>query len=72
MSPPGSGRIFTTCGGNEAGLTVAEITYSNSNVPEHVVMMILSWSATTSSYGWVVNGGWNIADCVQRSYDLRA
>jgi formate dehydrogenase len=22
------------------------------------------------SYGWVIRGGWNIADCVQRSYDL--
>jgi formate dehydrogenase len=22
------------------------------------------------SYQWVVKGGWNIADCVQRSYDL--
>ena len=22
------------------------------------------------SYGWVVKGGWNIADCVSRSYDL--
>ena len=22
------------------------------------------------SYQWVVDGGWNIADCVSRSYDL--
>ena len=22
------------------------------------------------SYQWVVNGGWNIADCVSRSYDV--
>ena len=22
------------------------------------------------SYGWVVRGGWNIADCVERSYDI--
>ena len=22
------------------------------------------------SYQWVVKGGWNIADCVERSYDL--
>ena len=22
------------------------------------------------SYGWVIRGGWNIADCVERSYDL--
>ena len=24
------------------------------------------------SYQWVVNGGWNIADCVSRAYDLEA
>jgi formate dehydrogenase len=24
------------------------------------------------SYQWVINGGWNIADCVSRSYDLEA
>ncbi len=22
------------------------------------------------AYGWVVRGGWNIADCAERSYDL--
>lgn len=22
------------------------------------------------SYNWVINGGWNIADCVSRSYDV--
>ena len=22
------------------------------------------------SYNWVIKGGWNIADCVERSYDL--
>jgi len=56
----------------EAGLTVAEITYSNSiSVSEHVVMMILSLVRNyIPSYGWVVKGGWNIADCVERSYDL--
>src|SRR5262249_51706611 len=57
---------------SEAGLTVAEITYSNSiSVSEHVVMMILSLVRNyIPSYGWVVRGGWNIADCVERSYDL--
>jgi formate dehydrogenase len=57
---------------SEAGLTIAEITYSNSiSVSEHVVMMILSLVRSyIPSYQWVVNGGWNIADCVQRSYDL--
>src|SRR5436305_10978797 len=56
----------------EAGLTIAEITYSNSiSVSEHVVMMILSLVRNyIPSYQWVVRGGWNIADCVQRSYDL--
>ena len=57
---------------SEAGLTIAEITYSNSiSVSEHVVMMILSLVRNyIPSYQWVVKGGWNIADCVQRSYDL--
>ena len=56
----------------ERGVTVAEVTYCNSiSVSEHVVMMILSWCATTSRrYQWVLEGGWNIADCVARSYDL--
>src|SRR6266702_16401 len=54
------------------GLTVAEINYSNSiSVSEHVVMMILSLVRNyIPSYQWVVKGGWNIADCVARSYDL--
>jgi formate dehydrogenase len=56
------------------GITVAEITYSNSiSVSEHVVMMILSLVRNyIPSYQWVVKGGWNIADCVARSYDLEA
>jgi formate dehydrogenase len=57
---------------SEAGMTVAEVTYSNSiSVSEHVVMMILGLVRNyIPSYGWVVRGGWNIADCVERSYDL--
>jgi len=57
---------------SEAGLTIAEITYSNSiSVSEHVVMMILALVRNyIPSYGWVVRGGWNIGDCVERSYDL--
>src|SRR5262247_1258634 len=57
---------------SEAGLTIAEITYSNSiSVSEHVVMMILSLVRNyIPSYQWVVKKGWNIADCVSRSYDL--
>ncbi len=54
------------------GITVAEVTFSNSiSVAEHVVMMILSQVRNyLPSYRWVVEGGWNIADCVSRSYDL--
>src|SRR5271170_395382 len=54
------------------GLTVAEVTYSNSiSVAEHVVMMILALVRNyIPSYQWVIDGGWNIADCVERSYDL--
>jgi formate dehydrogenase len=57
---------------SEAGITVAEVTYSNSiSVSEHVVMMILALVRNyIPAYGWVVRGGWNIADCVERSYDL--
>jgi formate dehydrogenase len=56
----------------ERGLTVAEVTYSNSiSVAEHVVMMILALVRNyIPSYKWVIDGGWNIADCVSRSYDL--
>ena len=56
------------------GVTVAEVTYSNSiSVSEHVVMMILSLIRNyIPSYQWIVDGGWNIADCVSRSYDLEA
>jgi formate dehydrogenase len=56
----------------EKGVTVAEVTYSNSiSVSEHIVMMILALVRNyIPSYGWVVKGGWNIADCVERSYDL--
>ena len=54
------------------GVTVAEVTYSNSiSVSEHVLMMILSLVRNyLPSYEWVLKGGWNIADCVERSYDL--
>ena len=53
-------------------ITVAEVTYSNSiSVSEHAVMMILSLVRNyIPSYQWAVKGGWNIADCVERSYDV--
>ena len=56
----------------EHRITVAEVTYCNSiSVSEHVLMMILSLVRNyIPSYKWVVKGGWNIADCVSRSYDL--
>jgi formate dehydrogenase len=55
-------------------ITVAEVTYCNSiSVSEHVVMMILGLVRNyIPSYKWVVDGGWNIADCVERAYDLEA
>ena len=54
------------------GLTVAEVTFSNSiSVAEHVVMQILALVRNyIPSYEWVVNGGWNVADCAERAYDL--
>jgi formate dehydrogenase len=56
----------------ERGMTVAEVTYCNSiSVAEHVVMMILALVRNyIPSHRWVIDGGWNIADCVSRSYDL--
>ncbi len=56
----------------ERNITVAEVTYCNSiSVAEHVVMMILALVRNyIPSYQWVVDGGWNIADCAARSYDL--
>lgn len=56
----------------ERGITVAEVTFSNSiSVSEHVVMMILSLVRNyMPSYKWASTGGWNIADCVERSYDV--
>jgi formate dehydrogenase len=56
----------------EGGITVAEVTYCNSiSVSEHVVMMILALVRNyIPSYQQVVEGGWNIADCASRSYDL--
>ncbi|MFC3999086.1 NAD-dependent formate dehydrogenase [Nocardiopsis sediminis] len=54
------------------GVTVAEVTYCNSiSVAEHVVMMILSLVRNYLPANRIVlDGGWNIADAVSRSYDL--
>ncbi len=53
-------------------VTVAEVTWCNSiSVSEHVVMTVLALVRNyIPSYRTVVEGGWNIADCVSRSYDL--
>lgn len=56
----------------ERGITVAEVTWCNSvSVSEHAVMMILALVRNyIPSYQWAVHQGWNIADCVERSYDV--
>ncbi len=56
----------------ERGVTVAEVTYCNSiSVAEHVVMMILSLARNyLPSWEVVKAGGWDIADCAARSYDI--
>ncbi len=56
----------------EHGITVAEETYSNSiSVAEHTVMQILTLVRNfVPSHRWAAEGGWNIADCAERAYDL--
>jgi formate dehydrogenase len=56
----------------DRGITVAEVTFCNSiSVSEHVVMMILGLVRNyIPSHQWVLAGGWNIADCAARSYDV--
>jgi len=56
----------------ERGITVAEVTYCNSiSVSEHVVMMILSLVRNyLPSWEVVKAGGWDIAECAARSYDV--
>jgi formate dehydrogenase len=56
----------------ERGITVTEVTYCNSiSVAEHVVMMILGLVRNyLPSHQVVLEGGWNIADCAARSYDV--
>lgn len=53
-------------------IDVMEVTFCNSlSVSEHVVMQILSLVRNyIPSYQQVIDGGWNIADCIQRSYDV--
>ncbi|HEY5711441.1 MAG TPA: NAD-dependent formate dehydrogenase [Allosphingosinicella sp.] len=56
----------------ERAITVTEVTYCNSiSVAEHVVMMILGLVRNyLPSHQVVLDGGWNIADCAARSYDV--
>jgi formate dehydrogenase len=56
----------------ERGVTVTEVTYCNSiSVAEHVVMLILALVRNyLPAHGIASEGGWAIADCVTRSYDL--
>ncbi|MCM5704392.1 NAD-dependent formate dehydrogenase [Larsenimonas salina] len=56
----------------EHGVTVAEVTFSNSiSVAEHVMMTALTLVRNfVPSHQTAINGGWNIADCVSRSYDI--
>jgi len=53
-------------------IDVVEVTFCNSrSVAEHIVMMILSLVRDYHNQHKIINeGGWNIADAVQRSYDL--
>jgi formate dehydrogenase len=54
------------------GITVAEVTFCNSiSVAEHAVMQILALVRNfVPSHKWATDGGWNIADCVEHSYDV--
>ncbi len=56
----------------EHNITVCEVTFCNSiSVAEHTVMMILALVRDfIPQYKTVLTGGWDIADCVSRSYDL--
>ena len=56
----------------DSGLTVCEVTWCNSiSVAEHAVMQMLALVRNyIPQYDWVVKGGWNIADCVSRAYDI--
>lgn len=58
---------------NKRGITVAEVTQSNSmSVAEHAIMQILALVRNYLPSYLIADQkkGWNIADCVQQSYDL--
>ena len=56
----------------DRNITVCEVTWCNSiSVAEHAVMQMLALVRDyIPQYGWVVKGGWNIADAASRSYDI--
>ena len=56
----------------ENKIDVVEVTFCNSrSVAEHIVMMIVTLVRDYHNQHRIVNeGGWNIADAVQRSYDV--
>ena len=56
----------------DGNITVCEVTWCNSiSVAEHAVMQMLALVRDyIPQYGWVVRGGWNIADAASRSYDI--
>jgi formate dehydrogenase len=57
----------------ERKIDVSEVTFCNSiSVSEHVVMQILALVRNyIPSYKWTQEpSGWNIADCIQRAYDV--
>jgi formate dehydrogenase len=61
--------LQAACGAN---VTVAEVTYCNSiSVAEHAVMMILALVRNyLPSHRRVLEGGWDVADCAERAYDV--
>ncbi len=56
----------------DRGITVTEVTYCNSiSVAEHVVMSILALVRNyLPAHDVARSGGWDIADCVTRSFDV--
>jgi formate dehydrogenase len=56
----------------DRGITVTEVTYCNSvSTCEHAIMQILALVRNyIPSHDWVMKEGWNIADCVERAYDV--
>ena len=57
---------------SDRNITVCEVTWCNSvSVAEHAAMQALALVRDyLPQYGWVVKGGWNIADAVSKSYDI--